>query len=544
VRSSFPWHGVSRCLAVAGTAIAVALPPSVGSAVAANAAVPPTLSSTQRAETPDLDEPALDLPGLGSEDGVQPGIEDPAGDDPAGPGGSTDEQPDDATNEPRDTVDLPRPPRDAVGPERPSPPSRPPAPTPDEPGPGAPKDVDADKDGTGETDDGDTVDVPTEPPIDSQTVSPIDLAALSEVSRQFSAAMRQLASARADLVAARVAATRAIAAQRKARRAFERASQRLEDARASEKKAERHMARLERDLVKARELVGDMARQAYRSGGSLASIGVLLQATTPADFARRYAEVRSVVRAGDDALAEISGRLAGAAEAEQYYEGVRELRRDLEQQAAARLQERRTSARLARLAARERASAVQRQTEAIQVLQGARGDELARYRAYTRATGAVGEALVDLSGQLTGSGVPGTGRFVLPGFGDITSVFGPRFHPILRYTRMHSGIDLGVGDGYTYAADRGVVTIAGYNGGYGNVLVIDHGEVDGRRVTTLYGHHSALLVDAGDVVRKGDPIGLVGSTGYSTGLHLHFEVRIDGVPQDPMPYLARARAPR
>ncbi|MCH7788919.1 MAG: M23 family metallopeptidase [Acidobacteria bacterium] len=84
-----------------------------------------------------------------------------------------------------------------------------------------------------------------------------------------------------------------------------------------------------------------------------------------------------------------------------------------------------------------------------------------------------------------------------------------------------------------WAAKSGVVLYAGWNGGYGNAVVIDHG--DG--VTTLYAHQSELFVLAGDTVGSGDTIGAVGSTGLSTGPHLHFEVRINGFPNDPLLFL-------
>ncbi|MDQ3974109.1 MAG: M23 family metallopeptidase, partial [Actinomycetota bacterium] len=129
------------------------------------------------------------------------------------------------------------------------------------------------------------------------------------------------------------------------------------------------------------------------------------------------------------------------------------------------------------------------------------------------------------------AGAPGSGELVWPTDGPLTSTFGPRRHPILGVERMHEGIDIGAPSGQPIlaAADGQVVHAAPY-GGYGNVVLIDHG----GGLSTLYAHQSEILVAAGEVVSQGDLIGLVGSTGYSTGPHLHFEVRIDGVPHDPM----------
>lgn len=116
----------------------------------------------------------------------------------------------------------------------------------------------------------------------------------------------------------------------------------------------------------------------------------------------------------------------------------------------------------------------------------------------------------------------------------IGSDFGMRWHPILKVLKEHTGLD--IGGAYKddiYAAGAGTVTFAGWNGGYGYLIKIDHG--DG--IETYYGHASKLLVSKGDVVEKGQVIALVGSTGVSTGPHLHFEVRIDNVAVDPLPFI-------
>jgi murein DD-endopeptidase MepM/ murein hydrolase activator NlpD len=130
--------------------------------------------------------------------------------------------------------------------------------------------------------------------------------------------------------------------------------------------------------------------------------------------------------------------------------------------------------------------------------------------------------------------VPGSGQFILPAEGPMTSPFGWRIHPISGDRRFHNGLDFGAEYGSLIkAADNGVVIAAEWTGGYGNAVIIDHG----NGLTTLYGHTSQMYVTAGQVVRKGQPIAAVGSTGFSTGPHLHFEVRRQGEPIDPMPFL-------
>ena len=128
-----------------------------------------------------------------------------------------------------------------------------------------------------------------------------------------------------------------------------------------------------------------------------------------------------------------------------------------------------------------------------------------------------------------------SGRFLWPTSSTyITSHFSPnRVNPVTGVLRPHTGTDVGAGYGEpVWAADGGTVIMAEYNGGYGNCVIISHG----NGVNTLYGHMSSILVSSGQKVSRGQQIGRIGSTGNSTGPHLHFEVLIDGVAVDPMQY--------
>jgi murein DD-endopeptidase MepM/ murein hydrolase activator NlpD len=124
-----------------------------------------------------------------------------------------------------------------------------------------------------------------------------------------------------------------------------------------------------------------------------------------------------------------------------------------------------------------------------------------------------------------------TGRFSKPVAGVMTSGFGMRFHPILKRYRMHAGVDFGARTGTPiHAAADGIVILSTYSQGYGNEVVIDHG----GGISTLYGHCSRILVSAGQRVTRGQTVALVGSTGLATGPHLHFEVRVNGRPVNPL----------
>ena len=131
-------------------------------------------------------------------------------------------------------------------------------------------------------------------------------------------------------------------------------------------------------------------------------------------------------------------------------------------------------------------------------------------------------------GQITEAG------WVLPSPGVITSWFGPRLHPILGYTRMHNGVDFNcwTGDPIRSATD-GIVIMAQYYGGYGYTIIVQHA----NSLSTLYAHLSAFNSQVNDYVVAGQQIGQCGTTGLSTGPHLHFEVRQSGAPVNPLPYL-------
>lgn len=130
-------------------------------------------------------------------------------------------------------------------------------------------------------------------------------------------------------------------------------------------------------------------------------------------------------------------------------------------------------------------------------------------------------------GGSSGSGVSSSG-LIWPVSGPITSPFGE------RWGGFHPGIDIGASMGTPIkAAASGRVIVSGYNGGYGNLVVIDHG----NGLATAYAHQSSIAVSVGQQVGQGQVIGYVGSTGFSTGPHLHFEVRVNGSPVDPMGYL-------
>jgi murein DD-endopeptidase MepM/ murein hydrolase activator NlpD len=184
----------------------------------------------------------------------------------------------------------------------------------------------------------------------------------------------------------------------------------------------------------------------------------------------------------------------------------------------------------------EREQAAAAEAEEQQLIEGIRARK-AEFEAEYSAVQAEIEAQIAAAAASRGNPTPlaasgrGNGRFLLPVNAPVTSGFGQRNHPISGGSRMHTGVDLGASSGTPIkAADDGTVVMAGSNGGYGNWTLIDHG----GGLATGYGHQSSIGVRVGQHVSRGEVIGRVGSTGASTGPHLHWEVRVNGNPVDPM----------
>ena len=190
----------------------------------------------------------------------------------------------------------------------------------------------------------------------------------------------------------------------------------------------------------------------------------------------------------------------------------------------------------------ERKSSLSKALSEKQALLDEAAKDLEKYKSIYEAAEAAEAALYNSNKNAFQSGanpVKYTGgkfNWPVPGSQRITSYYGNRIHPVYKTQKFHSGIDIGAGYGLDIVASAdGVVTLATTNGGYGKCIVINHGS----GLTTLYGHCSTLLVSKGDTVKRGQVIGKVGSTGVSTGPHLHYEVRINGSTTDPLAYVTK-----
>ena len=290
-------------------------------------------------------------------------------------------------------------------------------------------------------------------------------------------------------------------------------------------KAERELKAFEEDLLKAEAAYEEVRRAAVgrlqflqrQQGGE--GWAVLLQSENFNEFLERRYQLRRVYAADRDVLGELKAR-------------ADEIKN---QRAVVESQKTRVSLLRQELLAKKQqyeAEATQQQ-QLIGRLQTDKAALEAAQAQLVRDSEEIAALIRERVATASGA-VRGTGIFVFPVNGRITSGFGYRRHPILGTSRLHAGVDFGAPQGTTiYAADSGSVIYAGWYGGYGRTVIVDHG----GGITTLYAHSSRLFVSVGQAVTQGQAIAAIGSTGLSTGPHLHFEVRQNGNPVNPMAYL-------
>jgi septal ring factor EnvC (AmiA/AmiB activator) len=280
--------------------------------------------------------------------------------------------------------------------------------------------------------------------------------------------------------------------------------------------------------------------------GRASYLDVLLDSTSFEDFVQRLDFLRFIVRSDSELIARVD------AEQRRYQRIVADLeatQADLDTQ---RMNQERERGQLATLADRRRellyAATLQKnviqqhvqQLEDLTVEEEAQlqhlivekqREEASAARQAQLAACAARRAAAIAAGQQPPRETCVSGHFIWPAQGPVVSPFGMRWHPILGGYRMHTGIDIGASYGAPIvASDDGVVLFTGWYGGYGNTVIVDHGS----GLTTLYAHCSAILVTQGQNVARGQAIARVGATGYATGPHLHFEIRVNGVPINPM----------
>lgn len=281
--------------------------------------------------------------------------------------------------------------------------------------------------------------------------------------------------------------------------------------------AQKDLQKAQTDLDDRTQILDKRLRDIYTEG-SVSYLDVLFRATSLNDFLTRFDLMQRIAEQDITLMKQITAMR----------DQIAQNKKDLEnKQAQLRALQDQTRDKQSYLAARS--------NERKQVLSQIETQQEAYRRALDEEE-AYSRQLIQIIQQLQSPDTPaqGTGVLIWPVKGAITSPFGNRYHPIVNEYRQHTGMDIAASMGASIkAADGGTVIFSGWNDGYGKMTIIDHGE----GMSTLYAHQSEQLVSQGARVVQGQVIGKVGSTGWSTGPHLHLEVRINGTPTNPADYL-------
>jgi murein DD-endopeptidase MepM/ murein hydrolase activator NlpD len=274
----------------------------------------------------------------------------------------------------------------------------------------------------------------------------------------------------------------------------------------------------QQELNRKIELLGERLCFVYEQGDA-DYLAVLLDATSMRDFLTRYDMINSIIDNDQEMISEVV----------QQKEELEEQKQKLEEQKAAVEKNQQTQ-----IIKKEELSTTRANRATALAAINADKD---RYEQAVNELESESRQLEQIIRSIQGAGgaAQGSGTFIYPTDSrTITSPYGMRYHPILKQNKLHTGTDFAAGMGANmYAADSGTVIFAGWQNAYGQTIIIDHG----NGISTLYAHQSQLLVSTDQQVMQGDIIGKVGSTGWSTGPHAHFEIRINGSTVDPMGYL-------
>ena len=328
-------------------------------------------------------------------------------------------------------------------------------------------------------------------------------------------------------------------------------------AEAQQAKAERELAAGRAQQDDTRSQLGRMAREAYMGSG-ISGLAVALGADSPDEFADRVALAGIALRSQGGVVDELAVQQAELVARGTKVQAVAGQVAQLKRRSAAAVAARQAAQKAAAAAAARTAALLTAEQTALKVAQSKVAAEKKRLDALQGEQSKLQAMLVARAkaeaeaearrrragggtgggGTSGGGGAPSSGGGYLSyaANGPITSPFGLRYHPILHIWRLHSGIDFGIPCGTpVYAAAAGTIISAGWAGGYGNRVVIDHGMVRGVDLATTYNHLTRIV--AGGHVRRGQLIAYSGTTGLSTGCHLHFETLVNGTFVNPMNWL-------
>ncbi len=266
---------------------------------------------------------------------------------------------------------------------------------------------------------------------------------------------------------------------------------------------------------------------ALYEAGEIQYLDVLVKSTSLTDFISTYYQISEIAQSDEELLEDI----------EQKRKTIDLSKRKLENEKNSLADILETQTRLTRTLQNTkviRESFITRLSEEEQAKQKEIDDYNTQYEEVNR------QIIASVMEGINTEYIGGELAWPVPGYTRITSEYKMRVHPITGVYKLHTGVDISAPMGANFiAANDGVVIKAEMNGAYGNMVVIDHG----GGISTLYAHGSEILVHVGQTVKRGEAVLKVGSTGYSTGAHAHFEVRINGVTTNPLPYITTGLIP-
>ncbi len=373
----------------------------------------------------------------------------------------------------------------------------------------------------------------------------------------------ELAQAGAFLESASTAAREALSRLAELNQSVPAARLRAAEARGAVAAAENQVA-TSRRFAQEKQVVADLANERYElaaqrvndarvrlgrfvtvtyQGGDVAEFNALMGAGGPLELAMRMSYAKKIAEAKKGAIDETVGALWAA--------------KDVSNEAGMAKREADAAVVAAQAAAAEAARArdeaeraqgevlalVQQQEQAVAGAEAYREEMMQRHEEVKRESERIAAELRAWEAQQEQAGRPGPvlqpgARLLMPVNGWKSSDFGNRYDPYYHVWQLHAGMDIAAGGGEPiYASADGQVASAGWRGGYGNYTCLSHGSHQGRQLSTCYAHQSRILVNHGQWVTRGQLIGRVGTTGASTGNHLHFEVRLNGDPTDPAGWL-------
>jgi murein DD-endopeptidase MepM/ murein hydrolase activator NlpD len=360
----------------------------------------------------------------------------------------------------------------------------------------------------------------------------------------------------------------------KAQREAKIVRQRLQDARDQKVSLADSIEKDSDEATRMRAAIGQMAREAYRSGGAVSGVEVILDSTSTDDFVERYGQMTTALRTQAQVLDDLKTSEATSKSAHVRLGAVEDRITELNDQAQEKLATAKSAATKAAearaaldalleeqkvkkaqleskrqevlqqiAAADAEAAQIERELKGLRAQAKARDAEIARKKAEA-ARKAAEEAKRNNNKpkppRQTDNPVAGAlfGNPTSVSPIHVTSEYGMRYHPILHYVRLHAGIDLRTYCGTkVYAGRDGIVLWSRYRNGFGNQVMLDHGSVSGNSLMSSYNHLTRGVVNSGQYVDRGQLIGYSGNTGTSAACHLHFEVYVNGSTTNPRPYL-------